>query len=49
MSEVVEAAGVEPASEAASFRTSTSVSRSLLSPWGLLPAGSPWASRGASP
>ena len=46
---LVEAAGVEPASEAASPETSTSVSRILISPIGLLLSGSLWANRGYRP
>src|SRR5207237_3043840 len=46
---VVEAAGVEPASDAASAGTSTSVSEILISPSGLLPTGSRAASGGFSP
>ena len=46
---LVEAAGVEPASEAASPGISTSVSRILLLAWRLLPTGSASASRGGCP
>jgi hypothetical protein len=46
---LVEAAGVEPASEAASSGISTSVSRILVLAWRLLPTGSASASRGACP
>jgi len=46
---LVEAAGVEPASEAASSRTSTSVSGILVLAWRLLPTGSASASHGDGP
>src|SRR5258708_22926707 len=46
---LVEAAGVEPASEAASPGISTSVSRILVLAWPLLPTGSVSARRGAWP
>ena len=46
---LVEAAGVEPASEAASLRISTSVSRILVLAWRLLPTGSASASLGECP
>jgi hypothetical protein len=47
--QMVEAAGIEPASEAASPEISTSVSRILVLAWRLLPTGSAYASRGACP
>src|SRR5206468_4415754 len=46
---LVEAAGVEPASEAASSGTSTSVSGILVLAWRLLPTGSASASHGDCP
>ena len=46
---LVEAAGVEPASEAASSGISTSVSGILVLAWRLLPTGSASASRGDCP
>jgi len=46
---LVEAAGVEPASEAASPRISTSVSEILVLAWRLLSTGSASASRGDCP
>ena len=46
---LVEAAGVEPASEAVSPRISTSVSEILVLAWRLLPTGSASASRGECP
>src|SRR5579859_5646146 len=46
---LVEAAGVEPASEAASSGISTSVSRILVLAWRLLPTGSASASPGECP
>src|SRR5579859_116754 len=46
---LVEAAGVEPASEAASSGISTSVSRILVLAWRLLPTGSASASHGRCP
>ncbi len=49
VSRKVEAAGIEPASEAASPGISTSVSRILVLAWRLLPTGSASASRGVCP
>src|SRR5690348_3518774 len=46
---LVEAAGVEPASEAASPGISTSVSGILVLAWRLLPTGSAYASHGDCP
>ena len=46
---LVEAAGVEPASEAVSLRISTSVFRILVLAWRLLQTGSASASRGGCP
>ena len=46
---LVEAAGVEPASEAVSYRISTSVSRILVLALRLLLTGSAFASRGGCP
>jgi len=46
---VVEAAGVEPASEAVSLRMSTSVSRILVLAWRPVLTRSASASRGACP
>ena len=47
--DLVEAAGIEPASEAVSPGISTSVSRILVLAWRLLPTGSAVASCGGCP